>query len=62
MAMPTVTGTPHWHPGEGRIPWAPVFGALAKHAPEARLILEVHDRHNQLPQTVARLAALGLAD
>lgn len=52
----------HWHPGEGCIPWAPVFGALAKQAPEARLILEVHDRHTQLPQTVVRLAALGLAD
>lgn len=50
----------HWHPGEGRIPWVPVFEALAA-APSARLILEVARRHDRLPQTVARLADLGLA-
>ena len=51
----------HWHPGEGRIPWGPVFAALAAHAPDARLILEVSRRHDQLPRTVAWLASLGLA-
>lgn len=51
----------HWHPGEGRIAWAPVFGALAALTETPRLILEVrHDLH-RLPATVARLAALGLA-
>lgn len=28
-----------WHPGGGHIPWGPVLGALATHAPAARLIL-----------------------
>ena len=51
----------HWHPGEGRIPWGPVFHALAICAPDARLIMEVNARHDRLPDTAARLAALGLA-
>ena len=33
----------HWHLGEGRILWAPVFAALAEAAPEARSILEVKE-------------------
>lgn len=51
----------HWHPGEGRIPWSPVFAALTEHAPGARLILEVRSRHHLLPQTVARLERMALA-
>ena len=51
----------HWHPGEGRLPWAPIFAALAEVAPAARLILEVKDRHRLLPETVRRLERLGLA-
>lgn len=51
----------HWHPLEGRIPWPAVFHALAKLPRQPRLLLEVKDRFEQLPQTVARLQALGLA-
>lgn len=51
----------HWHPGEGNIPWAPVFAALSRLDARPRLILEVRDRHHLLPQTVKRLEALGLA-
>lgn len=52
----------HWHPGDGCIPWVPVFDSLATHAPAARLILEVNKHHDRLPQTVARLTAMGVAD
>ncbi|SOC00464.1 sugar phosphate isomerase/epimerase [Rhodobacter sp. JA431] len=51
----------HWHPGDGRIPWRPVFEALAKLETPPRLILEVREDRTRLPQTVARLEALGLA-
>ena len=51
----------HWHPGEGILPWPAIFGALARSPSTPRLILEVRDRHDRLPQTVARLEALGLA-
>lgn len=51
----------HWHPGEGRIPWAPVFAALAACDPAPRLILEVSRGHAHLPTTVAALEARGLA-
>lgn len=51
----------HWHPGEGRICWAPVFAALAALKERPRLILEVRAGLHRLPQTVARLEALGLA-
>lgn len=51
----------HWHPGDGRIPWRPVFDALAALPAPARLILEVNADLGRLPQTVARLNDLGLA-
>ncbi|WP_373235472.1 sugar phosphate isomerase/epimerase family protein [Cohaesibacter celericrescens] len=51
----------HWHPGEGTVPWGGVFKALADISATPRLILEVRDRKEQLPQTVARLQSLGLA-
>jgi sugar phosphate isomerase/epimerase len=51
----------HWHPGDGRIPWRPVFAALADCAPQARLILEVRGDFARLPATVAGLAGMGLA-
>lgn len=51
----------HWHPGEGRVPWRAVFGALAELPEVPRLILEVRGRRHLLPQTVARLEAQGLA-
>jgi len=51
----------HWHPGDGRIPWRPVFDALARLEESPRLILEVRRDHARLPETVARLAAQGLA-
>jgi len=51
----------HWHPGEGILPWPAVFDALARGPADARLILEVRDRHDRLPHTVAALEAAGLA-
>jgi len=51
----------HWHPGEGRIAWAPVFAALAALPDTPRLTLEVRRDLHRLPQTIARLEALGLA-
>lgn len=51
----------HWHPGEGRIPWRPVFDALAALPAPPRLILEVRGGFARLPATVARLEAEGLA-
>lgn len=51
----------HWHPGEGRIPWAPVFEALAACQTAPRLILEVNRGTERLPATVAALQARGLA-
>jgi len=51
----------HWHPGDGRIAWRPVFDALRALPEDPRLILEVRTDHARLPATVARLGALGLA-
>ncbi|MCC5979679.1 MAG: sugar phosphate isomerase/epimerase [Salinarimonas sp.] len=51
----------HWHPGDGLIPWRPVFSALAACAQAPRLILEVHGEYERLPDSVARLEAMGLA-
>ena len=51
----------HWHPGDGRIPWAPVFAALAECTPAPRLILEVNRRQERLPKTVRLLESRGLA-
>lgn len=39
----------HWPPGMGAVPFAPVFAALAAHAPAARLILEMADPSTILP-------------
>jgi len=51
----------HWHPGDGRIAWRPVFDALAKLSENPRLTLEVRSDLDRLPATVARLEAMGLA-
>lgn len=51
----------HWPPGMGTVPWAPLFAALAEHAPEARLILELRDG-DRIEQGAAHLVALGLAE
>ncbi|MGO4854539.1 sugar phosphate isomerase/epimerase family protein [Phaeovulum sp. W22_SRMD_FR3] len=50
----------HWHPLEGRIHWAPVMAALARLPVPPRLIIEPRDRYALIPQTVARMQALGL--
>jgi len=51
----------HWHPGDGRIAWRPVFEALAVLEESPRLMLEVRTDLPRLPATVARLEAMGLA-
>jgi sugar phosphate isomerase/epimerase len=51
----------HWHPGDGRINWRPVFEALAALTEKPRLTLEVRSDLGRLPATVARLEALDLA-
>ncbi|MBU4528467.1 MAG: sugar phosphate isomerase/epimerase [Hoeflea sp.] len=51
----------HWHPGDGRIAWRPVFEALAALKESPRLMLEVRTDLPRLPATVARLEAMGLA-
>ena len=51
----------HWHPGDGRIPWRPVFSALGACSPAPRLILEVSRDFERLPASVAALEAQGLA-
>ena len=51
----------HWHPGDGRIAWRPVFDALAALEERPRLMLEVRTDLPRLPATVARLETLGLA-
>lgn len=50
----------HWHPGDGTIPWRPMFDALAACDPAPRLILEVARDFARLPATVAALEARGL--
>jgi sugar phosphate isomerase/epimerase len=51
----------HWHPGDGRIAWGPVFSALAEISTQPRLTLEVRNDLQRLPATVARLKEMGLA-
>ncbi|MFD1910822.1 sugar phosphate isomerase/epimerase family protein [Halodurantibacterium flavum] len=51
----------HWAPGEGNVPWAPVFAALAASDPAPRLLLEVRNRLERLPACVAALEARGFA-
>lgn len=51
----------HWHPGEGRLQWPAIFAALTRLPVSPRLILEVRDRPERLPETVRRLEAQGLA-
>ena len=51
----------HWHPGDGRIAWQPVFSALATLTERPRLTLEVRSDLQRLPATVARLEGMGLA-
>jgi sugar phosphate isomerase/epimerase len=41
----------HWHPGEGRISWAPVLDEIERIEPSPRLILEVRSRLDRLPAT-----------
>jgi sugar phosphate isomerase/epimerase len=50
----------HWHPGEGLLPWRPIFAALSRLPAMPRLILEVNDERG-LPRGAAHLAAMGLA-
>jgi sugar phosphate isomerase/epimerase len=49
----------HWAPGEGDIPWKPVFEAIARYCDNPRLILELDDR-KRLVQGAEYLASLGL--
>jgi sugar phosphate isomerase/epimerase len=51
----------HWPPGRGSVPFRPIFAALAEHAPQARLILELIDK-TRIPEGAAWLKAQGLAD
>jgi sugar phosphate isomerase/epimerase len=51
----------HWAPGEGNIPWAAVFRALADLTSQPRLILELRD--NRMVKAGAdHLIGLGLAE
>lgn len=50
----------HWHPGEGRLNWTPIFAALNRLPVMPRLILEVDDSRG-IPKGAAHLAGLGLA-
>jgi sugar phosphate isomerase/epimerase len=54
-------GDRHWHPGEGIVPFAPLFHAFALLKTMPRLILEVNDRKPALPATCKRLEAAGIA-
>ena len=49
----------HWPIGMGTINWAAVFAALARSAPQARLILELED-HDGIRPSAERLETLGL--
>lgn len=51
----------HWHPGEGTQPWGAFFKVLAESKATPRLILEVRDRKEKLPQTVQWLENRGWA-
>lgn len=48
----------HWHPGEGRINWPPLLGALNALEETPRLILEVRQSTERLPATVRWLEGL----
>lgn len=50
----------HWNPGEGSIPWAPLFAELAKLKSNPRLILEIMDE-TTLRKGANYLVGLGLA-
>ncbi|MTI42254.1 sugar phosphate isomerase/epimerase [Roseibium hamelinense] len=50
----------HWALGEGTINWPSVFEALSKIGSKPRLIIELRD-HNGVPESIAKMAALGLA-
>lgn len=51
----------HWHPGEGTLPWGPIFSAIKHGGGNPRLLLEVRHEPERLPQTVKRLEERGLA-
>lgn len=51
----------HWHPGDGCVPFAAVFEALAASPARPRLILEVRRDLVRLPATVAAMQARGWA-
>ena len=50
----------HWAIGEGSVPWAAVFRAIAKLETRPRLVLELFDR-DAIPQSMTWLQARGLA-
>lgn len=50
----------HWMPGRGDIDFAAVFAALATHAPQARILLELNQAH-EIPQAWHYLVQLGVA-
>ena len=50
----------HWSLGDGNILWPSVFEALGKLDSDPRLIIELRD-HNDVPRSIAAMAALGLA-
>ncbi|MEO0938309.1 MAG: sugar phosphate isomerase/epimerase family protein [Pseudomonadota bacterium] len=49
----------HWAPGDGEIPWAAVFRALAECDAAPHIVLELRDK-GDIPKGFAHLAALGL--
>ncbi|MGM0584796.1 MAG: sugar phosphate isomerase/epimerase family protein [Pseudomonadota bacterium] len=49
----------HWAPGRGSVPWRPIFEALAAHAPQARLVLELRD-NDHVPEGADWLIREGL--
>lgn len=51
----------HWPPGEGAVPWAAVFGAIARLGTAPRLVLELKDA-SRIPTGAAWLLARGLAE
>ncbi len=50
----------HWVLGEGTLPFAPIFAALANIHSNPRLIVEIRE-YDRVPESVAHLEALGLA-
>ncbi|ADZ69401.1 sugar phosphate isomerase/epimerase family protein [Polymorphum gilvum] len=51
----------HWSLGEGTIRWTAVFEALGRLSSTPRLIIELRDL-TRIPDSIAHLAALGLAE